>query len=70
MTDLKFTTAGDYMKSSKCDTCGEALKENGVGCDWRQGRCPHRSPMFNKIVLDKYKMRFYNLMQTIKGWVK
>jgi hypothetical protein len=54
----------------KCETCGENLKEDGIGCDWRQGRCPHRSPMFNEIVLDNYKMRYYNLIQTIKGWFK
>jgi hypothetical protein len=51
-----------------CNTCGENLKENGVGCDWRQGRCPHRNPMFNSIVLDNYKMRYYNLVQKVKGW--
>jgi hypothetical protein len=54
----------------KCNTCGEDLKKNGVGCDWRQGRCPHRNPMFNIIVLDNYKMRYYNLIQTVKGWFK
>lgn len=54
----------------RCDHCGENLKENGVGCDWRQGRCPHRSPMFNQIVTDKYKTRFYNLIQSIKGIFK
>jgi hypothetical protein len=54
----------------KCNTCGEELKENGVGCDWRQGRCPHRSPLFNEIVLDNYKMRYYNLIQAIKNLFK
>ena len=54
----------------KCHACGENIKENGVGCDWRQGRCPHRSPMFNEIVLDNYKMRFYNLAQSIKNFFK
>lgn len=46
----------------KCNSCGENIKEN---CDWRQGRCPHRPPM-----LTSYHFRFYNLMQTIKGWFK
>jgi hypothetical protein len=55
---------------SKCNTCGEELKEGGYGCDWRQGRCPHRHPMFNEIVLDNYKMRFYNLIQMIKNVFK
>lgn len=45
----------------KCDHCGENLKENGVGCDWRQGRCPHRPSM-----LTDYHFRFYNLLQFIK----
>jgi hypothetical protein len=52
----------------KCDHCGESVKEGGVGCDWRQGRCPHRHPIFNEIVLDNYKMRYYNLIQSIKRW--
>jgi hypothetical protein len=26
--------------------------------------------MFNEIVLDNYKMRYYNLIQMIKGWFK
>ncbi len=46
----------------KCKTCGNDIQKN---CDWRQGRCPHRSPMFNEIVLNKFKMRFYNLMKAI-----
>jgi hypothetical protein len=58
------------MSNIKCDACGENLKDGGIGCDWRQGRCPHRHPMFNEIVLDNYKMRYYNLIQTIKGWFK
>jgi hypothetical protein len=47
----------------KCNSCGEDLKLNGIGCDWRQGRCPHRTPM-----LTDYHFRFYNLVQFIKGW--
>jgi hypothetical protein len=54
----------------RCDHCGESVKERGVGCDWRQGRCPHRSSVFNEIVLDKFKMRFYNLIQSIKNIFK
>jgi len=49
----------------KCKHCGEQVKDN---CDWRQGRCPHRSPMFNEIVLNKFKMRFYNLLKTINNF--
>ena len=48
----------------KCKACGEEVK---INCDWRQGRCPHRSPMLN---LTDYHFRFYNLLQTIKGWFK
>lgn len=55
---------------NKCNECGEVLKDGGVRCDWRQGRCQYRHPMFNEIVLDNYKMRYYNVIQTIKGWFK
>ena len=54
----------------KCKMCGEVIEQNKPVCDWRQGRCPHRHPMFNMIVLDKFKMRVYNLLMTIKGWFK
>ena len=54
----------------KCNFCGEDVKENGLGCDWRQGRCPHRGAAFNEIVVDNYKMRFYNLIQAIKKLFK
>ena len=47
----------------KCHACGENIKENGVGCDWRQGRCPHRLPIINS-----HSLRFYNLWQTIKNF--
>lgn len=46
----------------KCETCGENLKEKGYGCDWRQGRCPHREPLVNP-----HSFRFYNLIQSIKN---
>ena len=51
----------------KCNACGEEVKAN---CDWRQGRCPHRHPVFNEIVLNKFKMRYYNLMNSIKNLFK
>jgi hypothetical protein len=54
----------------KCYSCGEEIKEGGAGCDWNQGRCPHRTPMIDEIMLDKYKARFYNLIQWIKGLFK
>jgi hypothetical protein len=49
----------------RCNYCGEHLKEKGIGCDWRQGRCPHRQP-----ILTDYHFRFYNLVQFIKGLFK
>lgn len=51
--------------SIKCNTCGETIKEYGVGCDWNQGRCPHRTPM-----LTDYHFRYYNLIQWIRGLFK
>jgi len=51
----------------KCNACGEEVKTN---CDWRQGRCPHRHPMFNEIMLDKYKTRYYNLINSIRNLFK
>jgi hypothetical protein len=50
---------------SKCNACGEKIKQGGIDCDWRQGRCPHRYPY-----LTDYHFRFYDLIQTIKGWFK
>ncbi len=49
----------------KCNVCGEQLKENGIGCDWNQGRCPHRTPM-----LTEYHFRYLNLMNWIKSLFK
>lgn len=46
-------------------TCAVCYKEVKPDCDWRQGRCPHRGPM-----LTNYHFRYYNLLQTIKGWFK
>jgi hypothetical protein len=49
----------------KCNTCGEHIKERGLGCDWQQGRCPHREP-----ILTEYHFRYFNLIQWIKGLFK
>ena len=43
----------------KCNACGEDTVKK-INCDWRQGRCPHRP-------VTDYHMRFYNLIQFIKG---
>jgi len=67
MNDLKFTTAGEYMKDNKCTTCGQ---EYSPSCDWRQGRCPHHPSMFEQLMSDPYKTRYYNLINSIKGWFK
>lgn len=39
----------------KCKYCGEFIKDRGVGCDWRQGRCPHREPLITSDFLNKIK---------------
>lgn len=52
-----------YMKQV-CTTCQKQITPN---CDWRQGRCPHRKPMFESILSDNYKSRFYNLINFFKG---
>jgi hypothetical protein len=44
----------------RCTTCGDEVKED---CDWRQGRCPHRTPL-----LTDYHFRYVNLWQSIKNW--
>jgi hypothetical protein len=46
----------------KCNIC---RKEPIINCDWNQGRCPYRESM-----LTTYHFRFYNLIQTIKGFFK
>jgi len=55
------------MVARKCETCGEEIH---AGCDWRQGRCPHRRPMIDDILVDNYKARYYNLMKSIRNWFK
>ena len=46
----------------RCDLCG---KEYDSKCDYRQGRCPHHTPM-----LTDYHFRFLNLVQFFKGLFK
>ena len=48
--------------TNNCTTCGNKIT---VTCDWRQGRCPHRPPMFTN-----YHFRFYNLINFIKNLFK
>jgi hypothetical protein len=51
-------------KKIMCNACGQAITDN---CDWNQGRCPHQLPMID---IDIYYTRYYNLIQTIKGWFR
>ena len=62
MNDLKFTTAGEYMKDDKCTVCN---RDYHVTCDWRQGRCPH-----HPVMIDNYRARYLILWQSIKGLFK
>ena len=62
MNDLKFTTAGEYMKNTRCSVCNQEYQPT---CDWNQGRCPHHPPYINS-----HSMRFLNLLNAIKGWFK
>lgn len=55
------------MVTKKCDACGEEIHP---GCDWQQGRCPHRSALIDDILLDNYKARYYNLVKSIQRWFK
>ena len=51
----------------KCDTCGN---EYSTDCNYRQGRCPHHPSMIDEIMLDTYKSRYYNLLNSIKNLFK
>jgi hypothetical protein len=44
-------------------TCATCRKPVDPSCDWQQGRCPHRPSMFEQIMSDPYKTRFYNLFK-------
>ena len=52
---------------NKCVTCGKKINSN---CDWQQGRCPYIPSMFDQIINDPYKARYYNLLQSIKNFFK
>lgn len=53
----------------KCNHCGEDTVKK-INCDWRQGRCPHRPPILDDILLDNYKARYYNLIKSIQQLFK
>jgi hypothetical protein len=50
-----------------CNFCGKDVKPN---CDWQQGRCPHRSVIIDEVLLDNYKARYYNLINSINNLFK
>ena len=56
------------MNTNKCNYCGKTVKFNGFDCDWQQGRCPHKPPMIDVSVFDKYKTKAYTFLQKIKGY--
>jgi hypothetical protein len=58
------------MNTDRCDYCGENIEQTHATCTWKQGRCPHRPAMIAPDLLDIYRLRFYNLCLTIKGWFK
>ena len=41
---------------TKCDTCGHQIHE---GCDFNQGRCPHRRPLVELQPKDTSPGHFY-----------
>jgi hypothetical protein len=47
-----------------CKTCGQ---EYTPVCDYMQGRCPHHPSMLDTMLSDSYKLRFYNLINFLKG---
>jgi hypothetical protein len=53
----------------KCNACGIEITEDAVrACTWHQGRCPHQPALIDNILLDPYKARFYNVIQSIKNF--
>jgi hypothetical protein len=48
----------------KCSICRKIPKPD---CDYKQGRCPHRPSMFEQIINNPYKSRFFNLLNFFKG---
>ena len=58
------TTSTDTKElNSKCQTCGQTIE---FDCAWRQGRCPHRPSLLSQVLADRYKSRFFNLLESIR----
>jgi hypothetical protein len=51
-------------KKINCTTCGQAYTPK---CNYRQGRCPHHASLLDIIMTTPYKLRFYNLINFLKG---
>jgi hypothetical protein len=51
-------------QSPKCSICRKIPQPD---CDYKQGRCPHRPSIFEQIISNPYKSRFFNLLNFFKG---
>jgi hypothetical protein len=49
--------------SSEAPRCSVCRQVYTPVCAWNQGRCPHHPSMFDQIMSDPYKTRFYNLFK-------
>jgi hypothetical protein len=57
----------DNIEIKKCELC---RRIPSITCDWKQGRCPHVPSVFDLIMADTYKTRFYLLFSKIKSLFK
>lgn len=51
-------------KPARCSICNQVPQAH---CDWNQGRCPHLPSLFDRIMSNPYKTRFYNLLKFLTG---
>jgi hypothetical protein len=47
-------TTNQSIKKVKLARCSICYKVPTTDCDWRQGRCPHRNPVINNIVIRNF----------------
>lgn len=57
----------DNTEIKKCELCHRIPSNT---CDWKQGRCPHLPSIFDMIMADNYKTKFYLLINKIKSLLK
>jgi hypothetical protein len=57
----------DNIEIKKCELC---RRIPSITCDWKQGRCPHVPSVFDLIMADTHKTRFYLLFSKIKSLFK